>query len=208
MVDTQVRPSDVTSFPVIDAMLSVPRELFVPASRRGIAYAGQNVPLTPGRVLLEPRTLGKMLDALDIDPRGLVLDLGCGSGYSAAVLARMAGAVVAVEEGAEVVAGAEAALREAGAEAVAVVNGPLAEGWAAQAPYDSILISGGGVEVVPEAILAQLRPGGRIAALFLQGELGTVRVGTAAAGEITWRDQFNAYAPLLPGFARPRGFTL
>lgn len=90
MVDTQVRPNDVTKFPVIEAMLTIPREDFVPASRRAVAYSGENLDIGKGRVLLEPRTLAKMVDALDIQPTEMVLDLGCGYGYSAAVIARMA----------------------------------------------------------------------------------------------------------------------
>ena len=88
MVDTQVRPSDVTKFPIIDAMLQVPREVYVPRDKQEAAYIGENVEIAPGRVVLEPRTLAKMLDALDIQPDEMVLDLGCGLGYSAAVIAR------------------------------------------------------------------------------------------------------------------------
>ena len=98
MVDTQVRPSDVTKFPIIDAMLSVPRETFVPDDKREVAYVGENLALAPGRVVLEARTLAKLLDALDVQPGDLVLDLGCGLGYSTAVIARLAETVVAVEE--------------------------------------------------------------------------------------------------------------
>ncbi len=98
MVDTQVRPSDVTKFPIINAMLSVPREAFVPDSKREAAYVGENVDLGGDRVVLEPRTLAKLLDALDIQPDEMVLDIGCGLGYSSAVVARLAEAVVAVEE--------------------------------------------------------------------------------------------------------------
>lgn len=205
MVDTQVRPADVTRFPVIEAMLAVPREVFVPAPRRAVAYAGENVPLPGGRVLLDPRTIAKMIDALDIQPRDLVLDVGCGTGYAAALMGRMAGAVVALED--EGAAEAEAALAAAGTDNVAVVSGPLASGWGAQAPYDVILISGGGVEAVPETLTAQLAEGGRIAALFVEGALGTVRLGLATGGQVSWRYVFNAHAPLLPQFVRPRGFT-
>ncbi len=109
MVDTQVRPNEVTSYPVIEAMLNVPREQFVPESRRDVAYVGNNIDLAPGRVLLEPRTLGKMMDILNLQNGDLVLDVGCGYGYSAAVMARIAEAVVAVEEDA-----AMAAERKAG----------------------------------------------------------------------------------------------
>lgn len=208
MVDTQVRPSDVTRFPVIEAMLTVPREVFVPAPRRAIAYAGENMPLPGGRVMLEARTLAKMIDALDPGPQDLVLDVACSNGYASAVLARIAGAVVALEDDATTATMADAALREAGAETVAVVQGDLTQGWPAQAPFDIIIISGGAVEAVPDALTAQLREGGRIAAVFQQGALGVVRIGLKTAAEVTWRDQFNAHAPLLAGFARQRGFTL
>lgn len=207
MVDTQVRPNDVTKFPVIEAMLSIPREEFVPPARRPVAYSGENLDIGHGRVLLEPRTLAKMVDALDVQPTDLVLDLGCGYGYSSAVIARMAEAVVAVEESPELAAEAESRLAGANVFNVAVLAGPLAEGCAKQAPYDAILI-GGAVEEVPEPLLDQLKEGGRIAALFLEGSLGVARIGLKVNGRVNWRYAFNAHAPLLPGFTRQRGFSL
>lgn len=207
MVDTQVRPNDVTRFPVIEAMLAVPMEDFVPASRRAVAYLGDNLDLGQGRVLLEPRTLGKMIDMLDLQPGDLVLDLGCGYGYSSAVIARMVEAVVAIEENPDMAAEAERRLGEAGVFNVAVLNAPLAEGATKQGPYDAILI-GGGVEEVPAAILEQLKDGGRVVALFLEGALGVVRVGHRINGHVNWRYGFNALAPLLPGFKKQQGFTL
>src|SRR5690606_34121583 len=110
MVDTQVRPNDVTSYPVIEAMLNVPREQFVPEARREVAYVGNNIDLIPGRVLLEPRTLGKMIDTLNLQSEDLVLNIGCGYGYAAAVMARIVEAVVAVEEDAGMAAAAESRL--------------------------------------------------------------------------------------------------
>lgn len=207
MVDTQVRPNEVTSYPVIEAMLNVPREQFVPESRRDVAYAGNNIDLAPGRVLLEPRTLGKMMDVLDLQNGDLVLDVGCGYGYSAAVMARIAEAVVALEEDAAMAAEAESRLAAQDVFNVAVVQGALAEGCASQAPYDAILIEGA-VEQVPEALADQLREGGRIVAMFREGNLGTVRIGHKLDGRLNWRFGFHATAPLLPGFARPRGFVL
>lgn len=207
MVDTQVRPSDVTKYPIIEAMLAVPRELFVPAGRREAAYIGENLPIAPGRVLLEPRTLAKMLDALDIRGDELVLDLGAGLGYGAAVLSRLAAAVVAVEEDGPMAADAEAALVEAGADNVAVVRAPLAEGAAKHGPYDVIVLEGA-VEQVPEALLAQLKDGGRIAGIFSEGPLGVCRIGYGSGGRVSWRDVFHASAPVLPGFARQADFVL
>ncbi|MFK7837048.1 MAG: protein-L-isoaspartate O-methyltransferase [Sulfitobacter sp.] len=207
MVDTQVRPSDVTKFPIIDAMLTIPREEFVPASKREAAYMGENLDLGQGRVLLEPRTLAKMLDALGIANNEMVLDIGCGMGYSAAVIAHMAEAVVAVEEDEAMAAEAQEALVASGSDNVAVHIGPLAEGAAAHGPYDVIIIQGGVAEV-PETLLDQLKEGGRIAALFMDGALGEVRLGYKRSDQVSWRMAFNAAAPLLDGFKHAAAFEL
>lgn len=207
MVDTQVRPNDVTKYPIIDAMLRVPREAFVPGGRREAAYVGGNLDLGGGRVMLEARTLAKMLDALDIRPTDMVLDIGCGLGYSTAVIARMAEAVVAVEEDAALAEQAQARLSAEGVDNAAVIEGPLAAGAAKHGPYDAIVIEGA-AEQVPEAILAQLKDGGRIACLFMEGALGLCRIGHKVDGAVTWRFAFNASAPVLPGFEIGRGFTL
>lgn len=206
MVDNQIRPSDVTKYPVIAAFLATAREAYVPADRREAAYVGENLDLAPGRVMLEPRTLAKMLDVLDFAGDELVLDIGSGLGCSAAVTARMAQMVVALET-APLAAGAEAALAGQGVDNVTVVTGELAAGAPAHAPYDVILLQGG-VEELPAAIADQLRLGGRICCLFMSGALGTVRLGTKTADGIVWRDAFNAAAPVLPGFARKAAFAL
>jgi protein-L-isoaspartate(D-aspartate) O-methyltransferase len=207
MVDTQVRPNDVTKFPIIDAMLTVPREEFVPAQQREAAYVGGNTEIARGRVMLEPRTLAKMLDALDLQAEELVLDIGCGYGYSSAVIARMAEAVVAVEEDASLAEQAERRLADAGVDNVAVIEGALAAGAAKHGPYDAITIQGA-AETVPAAILDQLKDGGRIACLFMENSLGVARIGHKVDGRVTWRFAFNASAPVLPGFAAERAFTL
>jgi len=207
MVDTQVRPSDVTKFPIIDAMLSVPREVFVPEHLREAAYMGDNLDLGNGRVVLDPRTLAKMLDALDIDPDDLVLDIGCAFGYSSAVMARMAGAVVAVEEDPEMAGEARSRLAEHGADNVILHEGPLSEGAPEHGPFDIIVVQGA-VAHLPEALTDQLKEGGRMACLFMEGTLGAVRVGYRIDGRITWRFAFNAGAPVLPGFERHSAFTL
>lgn len=206
MVDSQVRPNDVTRYPVIEAMLHVAREDFVPDAKRAAAYAGLNLDLGGGRVLLEPRTLAKMLDTLAIGPTDLVLDVGAALGYSAAVIARMAEAVIALDEP-ELAAEAERRLAAAGADNAAVVAGPLTAGATKHAPYDVIVIEGG-IEVLPQALADQLKDGGRVAALFQTGGLGVVRIGHKVAGRIDWRDAFNAAAPILPGFAREDSFAL
>lgn len=207
MVDTQVRPNDVTKFPIIEAMLTIPREAFVPDGRREAAYVGENVDIGGGRVMLEPRTLAKMLEALDIQPGDRVLDVGSGLGYSAAVMARMAGSVVAVEERAELAAVASGALAAAGATNAMLVPGVLAAGAAAEAPFEVIAVQGG-VETVPAALTDQLAEGGRIACIFMDGALGQCRIGHKRAGQISWRFAFNATAPVLAGFEAARGFTL
>ena len=207
MVDTQVRPNDVTKFPIIEAMLSVRREAFVPAMRREVAYVGENIDIGAGRVMLEARTLAKMLDALDIQPTDVVLDIGCGLGYSTAVLARLAEAVVAVEEDAALAAQAQTRLSDEGADNAAVIEGALAVGAPKHGPYDAIAIEGA-AEQVPEGIMDQLKEGGRIACLFMDGALGMCRIGHKIDGRITWRFAFNASAPILPGFTRQDSFTL
>ena len=207
MVDTQVRPSDVTKFPIIEAMLSVKREDFVPVAQREAAYMGGNVDLGGTRVLLEPRTLAKMLDALDVAQDELVLDVGAGLGYSSAVIAHMAEAVVAVEEDEDMAREAQDALMAAGADNVILYCGPLATGAKEHGPYDVILIQGG-VSTVPQCLLDQLKDGGRVACLFMDGALGEVRVGYKRDGHISWRRSFNASAPVLNGFERLRKFEL
>ncbi|MGB7319592.1 MAG: protein-L-isoaspartate O-methyltransferase [Planktotalea sp.] len=207
MVDTQVRPSDVTKFPIIDAMLDVARENFVPRDRREAAYVDGNIPFAEGRVILEPRTLAKMLDAIDVQNDDLVLDIGAAFGYSSAIIAHIAQAVVAVESDATMSEDSQSALSDAGADNVIVHAGELAIGVAEHGPYDVITIEGG-VETVPTAILDQLKEGGRIAALFMNGALGEMRVGHKIDGHVNWRLAFNASAPVLPGFAKERAFAL
>lgn len=207
MVDTQIRPSDVTKFPIINAMLSVEREAYLPDHKREAAYVGENIELVAGRVVLEPRTFAKMLDALNIQSDEMVLDIGCGLGYSTAVIERMADAVVAVEEDADMAAEAQSLLSSHGADSAAVIENSLSQGAAKHGPYDVIIIEGG-VETVPANLTDQLKNGGRIAALFMSGALGTVRIGHMQNGKVSWRDAFNAAAPVLNGFAKEAVFSL
>jgi protein-L-isoaspartate(D-aspartate) O-methyltransferase len=207
MVDTQVRPSDVTKYPIIAAMLSVPREAFVPAQMREAAYAGEHVTLGNGRVVLDPRTLAKMLDALDIQGTETVLDIGCGLGYSSAIIARVADAVVAVEEDEALATEAQRALSAQGVDNAAVNHGKLAAGAPKAGPYDVIVLQGA-AEVIPDSLVSQLKEGGRIGALFMEGNLGVARVGYKIDGRITWRQVFNASAPVLPGFEMRKAFAL
>ncbi|WP_209427097.1 rRNA adenine N-6-methyltransferase family protein [Pararhodobacter sp. SW119] len=207
MVDTQVRPSDVTKLPLIQAMLHVPRERFVPDALSEIAYLGENLTLSPDRVILDPRTLSKMLDALAIGPTDLVLDVAPGLGYSSAVIAQLAEAVIALEPDADLAAEAETALAASEIGNVIVVNAPAPGGAPRHAPYDAVIIQGG-IERFPAEIEDQIKEGGRAAALFMDGALGTARLGIKRKGVLRWRDAFNSSAPVLEGFAREQSFAL
>jgi protein-L-isoaspartate(D-aspartate) O-methyltransferase len=207
MVDTQVRPSDVTKFPIIDAMLKVAREDFVPADKRDAAYADTHIDLGGGRVVLDPRTMAKILEAVDIQPDEMVLDVGAGLGYSSALIGRLGEAVIAFDDDPDRVSAAGNLLAEAGIDNAAAVHGVLSEGAAKHGPYDVILIEGA-VEHIPDELTAQLKDGGRIAAIFAEGALGSVRVGYMIDGVVSWRFAFNASAPVIPGFEARRAFTL
>lgn len=206
MVDTQVRPSDVTNFPVLDAMLSVPREAYTPDASRDVAYADGPIPLGGGRQLLDPRATAKLLQALEPNPSDLVLEIGAATGYTTALLAHMAEAVVAIEEDEDLVRDAQAALSEQGVDNAALSQGALVDGNAKHAPFDAIAIMGG-VEEIPAALLEQLKEGGHIAAIFMDGALGEARIGVKSGGRMSWRMVFNATAPVLPGFARAHSFA-
>ncbi len=205
MVDCQVRPSDVTAYPIIDALLTVKKEEFVPANRRSIAYAGDHIELAPGRVVLDGRTLGKMLDAIMIDADDLVLDLGCGMGYVAAVLGRLGATIVAVESDEDMAAAATEALANEQAFNVIVETGALASGAPDHGPYDAIFVEGA-IETLPEAIEGQLKIGGRVVAIVVDGVVGQARVGVKTESGITWRRAFDATAPVLPGFEVEKAF--
>ena len=207
MVDTQVRPSDVTKFPIIEAMLHVPREHYLPAAQREVAYIGENIDLGGGRVALDPRTLAKLLDALDIQPTDTVMDLGCGLGYSTAVLARLAKSVTGIESDTGRAAQAQNNLAEAAVTNATVIAGPLTAGAQNSGPFDVIILQGAAVQV-PAQILAQLKDGGRIGAIFAEGALGVVRIGHKSSGQVDWRFGFNAGAPVLAGFEAGTGFVL
>ena len=207
MVDTQIRPSDVTKFPIIEAFLSVPREKFVPDGKREAAYIGENFKIGQSRVILEPRTLAKLLDALDIRNDELVLDIGPGLGYSSAVISPMAEVVIAVEDDSSMAIEAEEILTEVGADKVVTQIGKLEDGAPEHGPYDVIILQGG-VEKIPSSILKQLKNGGRVGAIFVEEGLGTAKIGFKLNDKINWRYSFNAAAPVLPGFFKQKDFVL
>ncbi len=207
MVDTQIRPSDVTKFPIIDAFLSVPREKFVPDGKREAAYIGENFQIGHSRVILEPRTLAKLLDALDIQNDELVLDIGSGLGYSSAIISLIAEVVIAIEDDSTLASEAGEILSEIGADSVVVEVNKLEEGAPEHGPYDVIIIQGG-VEEIPGSILKQLKNGGRVGAIFIEEGLGTAKIGFKSNDKINWRYSFNAAAPVLPGFFKQKDFAL
>ena len=207
MVDNQIRPSDVTKFPIIEAFLSVKREYFVPTENRDTAYVGEHIQIGNNRVILDPRTLAKMLDSVDVTDNELVLDVGAGYGYSSAIIAYLAEAVVALESEDRPANEMQNALIENGIDNVIVEQGSLLDGAASHAPYDVIFVQGG-VEFIPEQIISQLKEGGRMVALFMEGALGTVKIGYKVNGGLNWRFAFNAGAPVLSDFEKEKTFIL
>jgi protein-L-isoaspartate(D-aspartate) O-methyltransferase len=206
MVDGQVRTSDVTDLRVIAAMQEVAREQFVPAARRAIAYLDRDVPVNDaGRALIKPMVLGKLLQAAAIVSTDRVLDVGCATGYSSAVLARLAARVIALEQDTALAAAASAALASGSANA-AVATGPLPAGWPKEAPYDVILLQGAS-EVAPDSLLAQLAEGGRLLAVIGSGPMGKGTIYRKAGKHATAQPLFDAAAPLLPGFAKAPAFV-
>jgi protein-L-isoaspartate(D-aspartate) O-methyltransferase len=207
MVDNQVRPSDVTDLRLIAALLDVPRERFVPEARRAIAYLDIDVSVADGaaRALLKPMVFAKLVQAADIGENDRVLDVGCATGYSAAVLGKLAGSVVALDEDPALFRSASENLAALGAH-VSVASGPLAAGWPQGGPYDAIILEGA-AEVVPDALLAQLKDGGRMVAVVGPAPMRKATIYRKAAGHVSAQPLFDATAPLLPGFAKPPVFV-
>lgn len=206
MVDGQIKPNKVTDTALIDAMTAVPRDRFVPADRRGVAYVDEDVAIGGGRVLMEPRILGRLLNDARVGPSTRVLVVGAGTGYSAALLSRLAGKVVAVEQDAQLLAAARGALAELGAANVTLVEGPLAEGRAADGPYDVILVDGAVAEI-PAALSAQLAPGGRLVTVVDDGRgVARAMLATQIDGVVSQRPLFDAATAVLPGFERKPAF--
>jgi protein-L-isoaspartate(D-aspartate) O-methyltransferase len=205
MIDTQIRPSDVTDPRVLSAIAMVARENFLPRSSRALSYADVPVEVANGRFLLEPRCFAKLLQLAAITPDDRILDVGCATGYSAAVLARLGGEVFALEQDADLVRQAVESLETI---KVTVVQGALIEGVKNESPFDVIFVEGA-IEQVPETLLSQLAEGGRLVAVL--NEPGNPQAGKATLflkeqGTVGRRAAFDAAAPLLSGFKKAMGF--
>jgi protein-L-isoaspartate(D-aspartate) O-methyltransferase len=205
MVEGQVRTADVTDLRILAAMLEIPREAFLPAAQASLAYLDLDLPVgAGGRRLLKPMVFAKLVQALELTPTDRVLDVACASGYGAAVLARMAGRVVALEEDAGLADAARGAL--AGQANVVVRNGALAAGWPQEGPYDAILIEGA-TEVAPKNLLAQLKEGGRLVCVLGAGPAAKAMIYRRSGADSGGRAIFDATAPVLPGFVKPPEFA-
>ena len=212
MVDGQVRTSDVNDPRIIAAMLEVPRERFVPQPKVALAYADLDIPVSEAkppafpRRLLKPMVLAKLVQAVGVRDPDHVLDVACGTGYSSAVLARLAGSVIALEEDADLARQAKEALASTRTEGVTVAVGPLIAGSPAAAPYDVILINGA-IEVIPPALTHQLKPDGRLACVYGRPPAGKAIIYRMIEGRPVGRPAFDAAAPLLADFVAPPAFV-
>lgn len=211
MVDGQVRPNDVTDLRIIAAMLELPRERFVPPAKIDLAYLDLDLPLSQAtggaaRRMLKPMLLAKLIHAAQVRESDTVLDVGCTTGYGAAVLARLAHSVVALEEEQALADRARALLADVGTQNVSVVSGPLTAGWAPHAPYDVILLEGA-TEVEPRTLFPQLREGGRLLCVKGGSAAGKAMIYRRAGGDVSGWPLFDANAAVLPGFAATPAFV-
>jgi len=212
MVDSQVRTSDVTDPRIIAAMLELPRERFVLQTKADLAYLDFDVPVTqaqhgkPARRLLKPMVLAKLVQAAALRASDHVLDVGCSSGYSSALLARLAHSVTALEEEEALIRLARDNLKAIGADNVTVVAGPLTQGWKATAPYDVMFLNGA-TEIAPEALCRQLKAGGRLVTVLGRAPTGQAILYRSVGDDVSGWPIFDAAAPLLPGFAAPPAFV-
>ena len=204
MVDGQIRTTDVTDLRVISAMLEVARERYMPPASVSLAYLDLDVPVGGGRRLLRPMVLAKLIQAAELQATDRVLDVGCATGYGAAVLGHVAGNVVALEHDTGLANTASDSL--AGQRNVKVVKGPLDSGWAQGAPYDVVIVEGA-TEVVPDALCQQLKPGGRLVCVLGAGPGSKAMLYTRSSGDVAGRPIFDAPAALLPGFAKTPVFA-
>jgi protein-L-isoaspartate(D-aspartate) O-methyltransferase len=206
MVDGQVRTADVTDLRILAAMLEIPRENFVPSIAAGLAYLDLALAVDEAgaRRLLKPMVLAKLIHAANVASSDRVLDVGCSTGYAAAILSRIAGQVIALEQDSGLAQTARAAL--ASQSNVNVVSGPLIAGWPQGAPYDLILLEGA-TEIAPHTFLGQLKDGGRLVCVLGSGPAAKAMLYCRSGEELGGRPIFDAGAAVLPGFARAPVFA-
>lgn len=206
MVDSQLKPNQIVDQRVAQAMAEVPRELFVPETLAAVAYVDEDLPIAPGRFLMEPIVFARLLQAAAIEPNDIVLDLGCGTGYSTAVLARLANAVVAIEPDPDLRVRAETVMAKIGADNTAIVDGDLTIGSPDQGPFDVIFLNGA-AEQIPDGLVDQLADGGRLVAVQVRNGVGKTTVFERQGDLVGARELFDAAIPVLPGFASRPGFV-
>ena len=212
MVDNQIRTTDVTSHPVLQAFLSVAREDFVPANLRELAYIDDDIRISsgqdgaPDRFLMEPSPLAKLLQLADVGKSDVVLEIGCGTGYVSALLSLLADSVVALESDPALAETAAESLSRLGYDNVAVVTGALAQGYKPEAPYDVIFV-GGSVEQLPSALFDQLRDGGRLVVVEGHGNASKAKLYVSEGGNTSARRGFNTSVKPLPGFEKAAQFV-
>jgi protein-L-isoaspartate(D-aspartate) O-methyltransferase len=206
MVESQVRTADVTDTRILHAMRTLPRERFVPAPKRTLAYADLEVEVTAGRVLMRPRDLAKLVQSLAPQRHERALEIAGATGYGAAILSACCKEAITLDPDPDLSFAARAALESCGAVNVKTVSTAAADGWPDEAPYDVMLLNGG-AELVPEAWLAQLAPGGRLGVIVRQGAAGSARIYTRAGETTAFRVMFDAAPPIAPGLHRPKSFT-
>lgn len=206
MIDTQLLANGVTDDRLLQAFRDVPRERFVPSAKRSVAYVEADIEVVQGRSLLAPRTLAKLLQLAEIKPSDTVLDVACATGYSAAVLSRLSRRVIGLEQDADLVRIAVEALHDCGAPNASVIQGPLAEGNRAAAPFDVVIVEGA-FEQSPERLLAQLAEGGRLVGIHRNGAQGHALLYLKEQGRVGHRIGFDAFAPVLSDFRHPAGFV-
>ena len=209
MVDGQVRTNDVTDRRILDAMLRVPREALVPASRQALAYLNLDLDVSESgakRYLIKPQLIGKLLQAAEIGEGDNVLVVGCATGYLAALTAKLARQVTATESDSALVAKAKDAFAGLGLTNVACKAAACAEGDPAAAPYDVIVLNGA-TEVTPDGLFGQLREGGRLVGISAESRPSRAMIVTRSHGEFGYRPLFDAAAPVLPGLERAAAFV-
>ena len=206
MVECQIRPNHVTDKKLLDAMRALPREAFVPTEFQGVAYVDEAVPLGEGRYLMAPMTMARLMQIAAPASSDLALVVGCATGYAAAVLSHMVGAVVALEKDPGLAAEAAQTLTGLGIDTVAVVEGSLAGGYPDQAPYDVIYFDGA-VPEVPAGIASQLAEGGRLVSVLSGSGTDSTILMSRYPGGLSSRPVFESAAPPLPGFEREKVFA-